>query len=70
MFCMGCLPLNLWSPSFKYALSDTKYKADNLAGACRVSGAKLGRPADRVAGLQGLTCQMSSKVCQFYLQMK
>lgn len=70
MFYMGCLPLNLWSLSLKYALSDTKYKTDNLAGALRVSAAKLGRPAGPSSALQGLRCQMNMKLCQFYLQMK
>lgn len=56
---MNCLPWNLWYPSLKHVLSDTKYKADNLAGALRVSAAKLGRPAGQ--GCSGAESQMSNE---------
>lgn len=59
MFCVGCLPLNLWSLSLKYALSDTKYKANNLARALRVSAAKLRRPAGQ--GCWAAVSQMSNE---------
>lgn len=64
--CSVCLPLNLWSLTSKYTLSDTKYKADNLQELVEFFS-WTGKDSRAKLLDHSLRCQMSLKLYQWII---